>query len=71
VNPQNQIEAQREMVARMETSPCRCMLAYHPVGDEWKRVYKEWIDTNKTSAYHLVQLFGDCPDRKSEWESSK
>ena len=66
MNPQ--IQAQREAVARMESSPCRCTVVYHPIGEEWERVYKEWRTTESSSANHLAQLFGECPGRRSMWE---
>jgi hypothetical protein len=57
MNPQ--IKEQLNAVARMESNPCRCMI-YHPVGEEWNRVYAEWRTTHSASAYHVAQLFGAC-----------
>jgi len=53
-----QIQAQLEAVKRMETSSCNCIV-YHPSGEEWTRIYKEWL-SNKSSMDMVEQLFGKC-----------
>jgi len=66
MTPQEQLQAQREAVARIESSPCKCFPIYHPVGEEWERIRKEWRSSHSASAYHLAQLFGECPGRSKE-----
>jgi hypothetical protein len=60
----NQLAEQTKAVEELSTSSCQC-LVYHPKAssNEWKRVYKDWTDTGKTSMQMSAQLFGYCPDQ--------
>jgi hypothetical protein len=57
----DQINAQQEFVTR--SGKCTC-LVYHPVGEEYQRVFQEWIRTKKTSMVMAAQLFGECSSAK-------
>lgn len=46
-------------------APCKCLI-YHPVGDEWDRVYETWVATGKSDMIMVVQLFGHCPNREEK-----
>jgi hypothetical protein len=56
-----QIKEQQDFVARI--GQCTC-LVYHPVGDEYQRVFIEWVKTGKSNMVMVAQLFGDCNTRE-------
>jgi uncharacterized glyoxalase superfamily protein PhnB len=55
-----QLKAQQEFVNR--SGACTCIV-YHPVDEEYQRVFMEWTRTGKSSMAMAAQLFGKCGTR--------
>jgi hypothetical protein len=57
------MSAQKEAVAQMEKSDCRCII-YHPApgSDDWNRVKAEFEKTR--NVMFLAQLINTCPRQK-------
>ena len=53
----NQIKEQQDFVNR--AGACTCLI-YHPIGEEYQRVFREWIRTGKSSMVMAAQLFNEC-----------
>jgi hypothetical protein len=56
-----QIKAQQEFVNR--SGKCTC-LVYHPVGEEYQRVFQEWTKTGRSNMAMVAQLFSECSSTK-------
>jgi len=59
----SQIKEQQDFVAKV--GQCTC-LVYHPVGDEYQRVFADWVKTGKSNMAMLAQLFGKCVTREAQ-----
>jgi len=57
------MNAQKEAVAQMEKSECRCLI-YHPAtgSDDWNRIKAEFEKTR--NVMFLAQLINTCPRQK-------
>jgi hypothetical protein len=55
-----QLKAQQEFVNR--SGECTCIV-YHPVGEEYQRVFREWTRTGKSNMAMAAQLFSGCDTR--------
>lgn len=56
-----QITEQRDFVSR--AGECNCIV-YHPVGEEYQRVFKEWVRTGRSNMVMVAQLFSECHTRQ-------